>query len=89
MTRILLIYTEKSVHIRSTCVISVPFYPKFALINLNYMNEKFVSRIAAELTEIETAGLSKKERIISSEQGAEIIVTVSYTHLTLQTSDLV
>ena len=38
------------------------------------MNEKFVSRIAGELTEIETAGLSKKERIISSEQGAEIIV---------------
>src|SRR3954469_16628110 len=38
------------------------------------MNEKFVSRISAELTDIETAGLSKKERIISSEQGAEIIV---------------
>ena len=38
------------------------------------MNEKFVRRIAAELTEIEAAGLSKKERIISSEQGAEIIV---------------
>jgi glycine C-acetyltransferase len=41
------------------------------------MNEKFVSRIASELTEIETAGLSKKERIISSEQGAEIIVNGS------------
>ena len=38
------------------------------------MNEKFVSRISAELLEIESAGLSKKERIISSEQGAEIIV---------------
>jgi glycine C-acetyltransferase len=38
------------------------------------MNEKFVSRIATEIAEIETAGLSKKERIISSEQGAEIIV---------------
>jgi glycine C-acetyltransferase len=38
------------------------------------MNQKFVSRIAAELTEIEKAGLSKKERIITSEQGAEIIV---------------
>src|SRR6187200_3193517 len=38
------------------------------------MNEKFVSRISNELKEIETAGLSKKERIISSEQGAEIIV---------------
>ena len=33
-----------------------------------------MSRIASELTEIETAGLSKRERIISSEQGAEIIV---------------
>ncbi len=38
------------------------------------MNEKFVSRIQAELEEIETAGLFKKERIITSEQGAEIIV---------------
>ncbi len=38
------------------------------------MNEKFVARIAEELTEIETAGLFKKERIITSEQGAEIIV---------------
>src|SRR6187402_1894397 len=38
------------------------------------MNEKFVSRIATELTEIEAAGLFKNERIISSEQGAEIIV---------------
>lgn len=38
------------------------------------MNEKFVSRIEAELKEIETAGLFKKERIISSEQGPEIMV---------------
>ncbi len=38
------------------------------------MNQKFVQRIAAELSEIEAAGLSKKERIITSEQGAEIIV---------------
>jgi glycine C-acetyltransferase len=38
------------------------------------MNQKFVSRIATELSEIEKAGLSKKERIITSEQGAEIIV---------------
>jgi glycine C-acetyltransferase len=38
------------------------------------MNEKFVQRIALELTEIETAGLLKKERIITSEQGAEILV---------------
>lgn len=38
------------------------------------MNEKFVSRIAQELKEIENAGLFKKERIIASEQGAEITV---------------
>src|SRR5882757_915123 len=38
------------------------------------MNPNFVQRIAAELSEIEAAGLSKKERIITSEQGAEIIV---------------
>src|SRR6266478_4952981 len=38
------------------------------------MNLNFVQRIAAELSEIEAAGLSKKERIITSEQGAEIIV---------------
>ncbi|MFZ4058247.1 MAG: glycine C-acetyltransferase [Ferruginibacter sp.] len=38
------------------------------------MNETFVNRIAAELKEIEAAGLYKNERIITSEQGAEIIV---------------
>lgn len=38
------------------------------------MNEKFVERISAELKEIEEAGLFKKERIIESEQGAEITV---------------
>ncbi len=38
------------------------------------MNENFVSRIAAELQEIDQAGLFKKERIISSPQGPEIIV---------------
>lgn len=38
------------------------------------MNEKFVSRIVQELKEIENAGLFKKERIIASEQGAEITV---------------
>lgn len=38
------------------------------------MNEKFVTRIGAELKEIESAGLIKKERIITSEQGPEIIV---------------
>jgi len=38
------------------------------------MNEKFVNRIKQEVSEIEAAGLFKKERIIESEQGAEIIV---------------
>jgi glycine C-acetyltransferase len=38
------------------------------------MNKNFVSRIGRELSEIEAAGLFKKERIIASEQGAEIIV---------------
>ncbi|MBS1510051.1 MAG: glycine C-acetyltransferase [Bacteroidetes bacterium] len=38
------------------------------------MNQSFANRIAAELAEIESAGLYKKERIITSEQGAEIIV---------------
>jgi glycine C-acetyltransferase len=38
------------------------------------MNEKFVSRIKQELQEIEKAGLFKRERIITSEQGPEITV---------------
>lgn len=38
------------------------------------MNNKFVQRIAAELQEIDAAGLTKKERIIESEQGPEITV---------------
>lgn len=38
------------------------------------MNEHFVARIREELQEIETAGLFKKERIITSEQGPEIVV---------------
>src|SRR6188508_3067579 len=38
------------------------------------MNEKLVQRIAKEVADIETAGLYKKERIITSEQGAEITV---------------
>lgn len=39
-----------------------------------HMNQSFVNRIAGELKEIESAGLFKKERIITSEQGPEIIV---------------
>jgi len=38
------------------------------------MNDSFVKRIAAELKEIKTAGLYKSERVITSEQGAEISV---------------
>ena len=38
------------------------------------MNQKFVTRIAAELEEIRSAGLFKSERIITSEQGPEIMV---------------
>jgi glycine C-acetyltransferase len=38
------------------------------------MNTAFSKRIGNELAEINTAGLFKKERIISSEQGAEITV---------------
>lgn len=38
------------------------------------MNQHFVTRIQQELQEIESAGLFKKERIITSEQGPEITV---------------
>lgn len=38
------------------------------------MNEKFVERIAGELKSIDEAGLFKKERVITSDQGAEIEV---------------
>jgi glycine C-acetyltransferase len=38
------------------------------------MNQSFVKRIAVELEEIKSAGLFKAERVITSEQGAEIIV---------------
>ncbi|MCU0384791.1 MAG: glycine C-acetyltransferase [Flavihumibacter sp.] len=38
------------------------------------MNEKFVQRIKEELQSIQEAGLFKKERVITSEQGPEILV---------------
>ncbi len=44
---------------------------------LSHMNEQLVQRIAGELEEIKNAGLFKKERIIESPQGAEIIVNGS------------
>jgi glycine C-acetyltransferase len=38
------------------------------------MSQKFYERLGAELQDIEVAGLYKKERIIESEQSAEIVV---------------
>ena len=38
------------------------------------MNQAFKKRIASELEEIKSSGLFKNERVITSEQGAEIIV---------------
>ena len=38
------------------------------------MNESFVNRIEKELDELRSGGLFKQERIIASEQGAEILV---------------
>lgn len=38
------------------------------------MNEKFVKRVAKEVEEIRSSGLYKTERIITSPQGAEVIV---------------
>ena len=38
------------------------------------MNESFVKRIAGQLDEIRSAGLFKTERVISSQQGVEIVV---------------
>ena len=46
----------------------------FGNIKIANMNEDFIKRISGELKEIETAGLFKKERVITSEQGAEITV---------------
>jgi glycine C-acetyltransferase len=40
------------------------------------MNNSFSTRIGEELAEIKTAGLFKTERVISSEQGAEITVNL-------------
>jgi glycine C-acetyltransferase len=46
----------------------------FGLLKKGSMNDQFVTRIAAELEEIKASGLFKSERIISSAQGAEILV---------------
>jgi glycine C-acetyltransferase len=43
-------------------------------LKIDYMNQKFAQRIAKEVEEVKTAGLYKTERIITSQQGAEIIV---------------
>ncbi len=47
---------------------------RFAYSKLNSMNESFINRIGKELEEIKAAGLYKNERIITSDQGAEIEV---------------
>jgi len=41
---------------------------------INLMHEPFVKRVAGQLEEIRGAGLFKTERVIASEQGAEIMV---------------
>jgi len=46
----------------------------FGLLKKSLMNSSFVTRIAAELEEIKASGLFKTERIITSPQGAEIMV---------------
>ena len=46
----------------------------FAVNTTIIMNEPLVSRIKKELQDIEAAGLYKRERIITSEQGPEIEV---------------
>ena len=38
------------------------------------MNQNFINRIQEEVAEIDAAGLFKRERIITSEQGPEITV---------------
>src|SRR4029079_3721163 len=43
-------------------------------IKLKVMNESFITRIGGELEEIKAAGLYKTERVITSDQGAEIEV---------------
>jgi glycine C-acetyltransferase len=50
------------------------FYSYFCQAKNIKMNNTFSTRIAEELREIKTAGLFKTERVISSEQGAEITV---------------
>lgn len=51
-----------------------PAFPTFVNLKKCTMNEPFVARIKQELAAIAEAGLMKKERIITSEQGAEIMV---------------
>ncbi len=46
----------------------------FAAFKWSFMNQKFVNRIRTEIAEIKTAELYKTERVISSPQGAEIVV---------------
>jgi glycine C-acetyltransferase len=68
MSRLFTVLTFDFLILNSPTSLPLPFE------NASYMNEKFVTRIQGELKEIESAGLIKKERIITSEQGPEITV---------------
>ena len=48
--------------------------PVIFVFQFQIMNENFVNRIGRDIEEIKTSGLYKTERIITSPQGAEIIV---------------
>jgi glycine C-acetyltransferase len=55
-------------------IIMLLFLFLLPLKQVHIMNQSFAKRIATELEEIKSAGLFKTERIISSEQGPEIMV---------------
>jgi glycine C-acetyltransferase len=58
----------------SLIIINPSIPPIFVSLNERFMNEKMVTRIAAEVEEIKASGLFKTERIIESAQGPEIRV---------------
>ena len=57
---------------------NLPLFQSFKIVNTSekqhYMNTNFINRVNNELKDIADSGLFKNERIITSEQGAEIIV---------------
>jgi glycine C-acetyltransferase len=62
------------VHGSDTSLLSTAPFHYFCASKLIAMNQAFVQRIGKEVEEIRTAGLFKTERIITSEQGPEIVV---------------